>query len=93
MSPLHTGPLRRGLPPADRPAVLLGDMNMWGWCLSAMLPAGWTRVGSGKTWPAHRPHSRIDHVAVAGGVRPIWDDVSGDLGSDHRAVRARMALP
>jgi len=92
-SPWHAGPLRRGLPPPDRPAVLLGDMNMWGWCLSAMAPAGWRRIGKGSTWPVRRPHSRIDHVMVAGGVREVWSDVSPDLGSDHRAVRARIAIP
>ena len=93
LSPLHARPLRRGLPPADRPAVLLGDMNMWGWCLSAMLPAGWRRVGRGKTWPAHRPAHRIDHFAVAGGVTARWDEVAADQGSDHRAIRARIAVP
>jgi len=92
-SPFHTGPLRRGLPPTDRPAVFLGDMNMWGWCLSAMAPRGWTRVGRGKTWPGHHPHSRIDHVLLAGGVTEVWSDVSPDLGSDHRAVRARITIP
>ena len=92
-SAFHTGPLRRGLPPTDRPAVFLGDMNMWGWCISAMVPRGWTRVGQGKTWPAHRPHSRIDHVLLAGGATEVWSDVSPNLGSDHRAVRARIRIP
>jgi endonuclease/exonuclease/phosphatase family metal-dependent hydrolase len=91
--PLHTGALRRGLPPADRPAVFLGDMNMWGWCLSAMVPPGWQRIGKGKTWPAHRPHSRIDHIALAGGVQEMWSEVAPELGSDHRAVRARLRVP
>jgi endonuclease/exonuclease/phosphatase family metal-dependent hydrolase len=92
-APLHTRPLRRGLPPVDRPAVFLGDMNMWGWCISAMVPAGWTRIGAGKTWPAHRPHSRIDHVLVAGGATEVWNDVAPEAGSDHRAVRARIRIP
>lgn len=92
-APLHTRALRRGLPAADRPAVLIGDMNMWGWCLSAMLPAGWTRIGTGKTWPGHRPHSRIDHVALAGSVREVRSEVAPDLGSDHRAIRTRVLVP
>ena len=92
-SVLHARPMRRGLPPTNRPAVFLGDMNMWGWCLSALAPRGWTRVGKGKTWPAHRPNSRIDHVLVAGGVTEVWSDVAPDLGSDHRAVRARISVP
>lgn len=89
----HAGPLRRSLPAPDQAAVLLGDMNMWGWCLSAIAPAGWTRIGSGKTWPAHRPISRIDHVLCSDAVREVWSDVSADLGSDHRAVRARIRIP
>jgi len=92
-APLHTRALRRGLPPTDRPAVFLGDMNMWGWCMSAMAPDGWTRIGEGKTWPAHRPHSRIDHILLAGGVTEVWSEVAPELGSDHRAVRARIAVP
>ena len=51
-SPLQTRALRRGLPPADRPAALVGDMNMWGWTIDAMTPPGWRRVVRGKTWPA-----------------------------------------
>jgi vancomycin resistance protein VanJ len=58
-----------------------------------MLPAGWARIGHGKTWPAHHPHSRIDHIVLAGGVEEVWTDVLPDLGSDHRAVRARIRVP
>lgn len=89
----HAGPLRRSLPASDQAAVLLGDMNMWGWCLSAIAPPGWTRIGSGNTWPAHRPISRIDHMLCSEAVTEVWSDVSADLGSDHRAVRARIRIP
>lgn len=92
-SPLQAGALRRGLPSADRPAVLLGDMNMWGWTISAMVPKGWRRVVEGKTWPAHRPRHQIDHILVTGPVEVLDSDVLPDLGSDHRAVRARLRLP
>ena len=43
-APLQTRALRRGLPPADRPAVLVGDMNMWGWTIERHGP---TRAGGG----------------------------------------------
>ena len=58
-SPLQTRALRRGLPPTDRAAVFLGDMNMWGWTIVGDDPvrAG-DAVGAGKTWPAHRPATR-----------------------------------
>lgn len=90
---LHTRALRRALPSADQPAVLLGDMNMWGWCTSAMAPRGWRRVGRGATWPAHRPHSRIDHLLVTRPVEVMETETLPDVGSDHRPIRARLRLP
>lgn len=85
-----TRALRRSLPPSDRPAVLVGDMNMWGWSLDAMLPRGWRRVVHGKTWPAHRPHSQIDHIAVTQPIAVVSSEVGPDVGSDHLPVRARL---
>jgi len=90
---LHTRQLRRALPPAALPAVLMGDMNMWGWCISAMTPGGWRRVGRGATWPAHRPHSRIDHVVVTRPVQVLDVERLHDVGSDHRPLRARLLVP
>lgn len=89
---LHTRALRRALPPVDRAAVLIGDMNMWGWCISAMTPRGWRRVGSGATWPATRPHSRIDHLLVTPSVKVLEAETLPDVGSDHRPIRARLRL-
>lgn len=82
--------LRRTLPPADRPGALIGDMNMWGWTLDRMLPKGWRRVVKGKTWPSHRPHSQIDHLALTGSVEAVWTEVGPNLGSDHIPIRARL---
>ena len=90
---LHARALRHALPPPDRPAVLIGDMNMWGWCISAMTPRGWRRTGRGKTWPAHRPHSRIDHLLVTPSVEVVWTETVGDVGSDHRPIRAGLRIP
>lgn len=87
---LTTPSLRRALPPASDPGVLLGDMNMWGWSLDPMLPAGWRRVVRGKTWPSRRPHSQIDHIVVTEAVEAVWTEVGPDLGSDHLPVRARL---
>ena len=91
-APLITGALREALGPATGPAVLLGDMNMWGWCISAMAPPGWRRVGRGRTFPAPYPHSRIDHLLVTPSVEVRAIEVVDDRGSDHRPIRARIAL-
>jgi len=84
--------LRAALGPSDEPAVLLGDMNMWGWCIGAMAPRGWRRVGRGRTFPTPYPHSRIDHLVVTGGVDVLSTEVPAEHGSDHRPIRARLRL-
>ncbi len=91
-SPFHATSLRRGLPPTDRPGAFLGDMNMWGWTISAMTPSGWRRGVRGKTWPAHRPHSQIDHLLVTPSVEVVHSEVLPNLGSDHRPIRARLRI-
>jgi endonuclease/exonuclease/phosphatase family metal-dependent hydrolase len=92
-SPRHRRPLRAALPATDGPAVLLGDMNMWGWTIDAMTPRGWRRAVGGRTWPAGRPLFQIDHVLVTDSVTVLDGEVLPDLGSDHRALRARIQLP
>lgn len=87
---LTTRGLRRTLPPADVAGALIGDMNMWGWTIDRMVPAGWRRVVRGKSFPAHRPHSQIDHVLVTDGVEALSGEVGPHLGSDHLPIRARL---
>jgi len=89
---LSTRGLRRTLPPADEPGVLVGDMNMWGWSIDRMVPKGWRRVVRGKTWPAHRPQHQIDHVLVTDSVACLGGQVGPHLGSDHLPIRARLAF-
>lgn len=89
-SPLHRRPLRQALPATDRPAVLMGDMNMWTWTIRAMTPRGWRRAVRGRTWPAGRPLFQIDHVMVTPPVTVLQGEVLPDLGSDHLAMRARI---
>jgi endonuclease/exonuclease/phosphatase family metal-dependent hydrolase len=89
---LQTAALRRGLPPSDRPAVLLGDMNMWGWTIDAMTPSGWRRAVRGKTWPAPRARHQIDHILVTPSVEVVRGEVLPHHGSDHLAVRARLRV-
>jgi endonuclease/exonuclease/phosphatase family metal-dependent hydrolase len=92
-APLITPALRRALPDARLPAVLLGDMNMWGWCISPMAGRGWSIHGRGPTFPASRPVARIDHLLATDGVEVLSTEVLPDLGSDHLAIRARLRVP
>ena len=87
--PMQLRNLRRRLPPPDRRAVMVGDFNLWGPAVTALLP-GWRRAVRGRTWPAHRPHSQIDHVLVRNGVEVVDAAVLDEVGSDHRPVRVTL---
>ena len=87
--PMQLRNLRRRLPPPDRRAVIVGDFNLWGPAVSALLP-GWRRAVRGRTWPAHRPHSQIDHVLVRHDVDVVDAAVLDEVGSDHRPVRVTL---
>lgn len=89
--PMQLRALRRQLPPPGQRAVLVGDFNLWGPAVTAMLP-GWRRAVRGRTWPAHRPHSQIDHVLVRNDVEVIDAAVLDEVGSDHRPVRVTLRL-
>jgi endonuclease/exonuclease/phosphatase family metal-dependent hydrolase len=82
--------LRRELPPADRPAALAGDMNMWGWCVDRLVGSGWRRTVRGRTYPARRPHSQADHILVSRPVQVVEAQVIRQVMSDHRPIRARL---
>jgi endonuclease/exonuclease/phosphatase family metal-dependent hydrolase len=87
--PIQMRRLARQLPPRHRRAVIAGDHNFWGPGVSAFLP-GWKRTVRGRTWPASRPHSQIDHILVSPSVRAVHSEVLPPQGSDHRAVRAAL---
>ena len=74
------------------PAVLAGDMNLWGPPVSALLP-GWRRAVRARTWPAWSPHSQVDHLLVRGDVEVLGGEALPMAGSDHRPVRVRLAVP
>jgi endonuclease/exonuclease/phosphatase family metal-dependent hydrolase len=57
-----------------------------------LLLPGWRRAVRGRTYPAHRPHSQIDHVLVRDDVSVQWGEVLAETPSDHRPVRARLRL-
>ena len=87
--PVQLRRLAGALPAAGRPAVVAGDCNFWGPGVRALLP-GWRRAVLGRTWPASLPHSQIDHILVRPDVGVIDSAVLGDVGSDHRPVRATL---
>jgi endonuclease/exonuclease/phosphatase family metal-dependent hydrolase len=89
--PIQLRTLRRQLPPPGQRAVIVGDFNLWGPAVTAMLP-GWRRAVRGRTWPAHRPHSQIDHVLVRDDVEVVDAEVLDEVGSDHRPVRVTLRL-
>jgi endonuclease/exonuclease/phosphatase family metal-dependent hydrolase len=77
------------LPEPGRPAVVAGDCNFWGPGVRTFL-RGWRRAVRGRTWPASVPHSQIDHILVRPDVGVVDSAVLGDVGSDHRPVRATL---
>lgn len=83
--------LRERLSPPDRPAVLGGDMNAWGPVVLRMFP-GWRRLVRGRSWPAWRPHSQVDHLLGTPTLAVVEGEVLDDAGSDHRPIRARLSL-
>ncbi len=91
-SPVQFSELRRRLRTEARPdAVLAGDMNAWG-PLVRLFMRGWRRAVLGKSWPAWRPHSQIDHILVRGALRPVAAAVLPHAGSDHRPIRVELEV-
>jgi endonuclease/exonuclease/phosphatase family metal-dependent hydrolase len=90
-SPVQYLRLRRLVPTTDRPAVLAGDMNLWGPGVTTFL-TGWRRAVRGRTWPSWRPHSQLDHVLVTPPVTVVDARVVPGSGSDHRPVRVTLSL-
>jgi endonuclease/exonuclease/phosphatase family metal-dependent hydrolase len=79
------------LSPGRTAAVLAGDMNLWGPPVSSYF-RGWHRTIVGRTWPAHRPHSQLDHVLATPQVTTVDARVGPDGGSDHRPVVVTVAV-
>jgi endonuclease/exonuclease/phosphatase family metal-dependent hydrolase len=90
--PVQLSRLARAVPPPGVPAVVAGDCNFWGPGVRTFF-RGWTRAVRGRTWPAARPHSQIDHVLVRRDDVEVLDGrVLPDVGSDHRPVRVVLRV-
>jgi endonuclease/exonuclease/phosphatase family metal-dependent hydrolase len=73
------------------PAVVAGDMNMWGPPVSAFFP-GWRRAHRAKTWPAWRPHSQVDHILLRGPLTVVDGSAFASMGSDHLPLRVCLTV-
>jgi endonuclease/exonuclease/phosphatase family metal-dependent hydrolase len=87
----HLLALRPQLPPPDRHAVIAGDCNLWGPAVVAIFKQ-WRRAVMGPSYPAHRPHSQIDHILVRDDMTVLSGEVLAETPSDHRPIRARLRL-
>lgn len=85
--------LRRlgGYVPTHRPSVVAGDCNLWG-PLAVTVLGGHRRAVRGRSWPAARPHSQLDHILVSRPVSVLASAVLSPAGSDHRPVQARLQV-
>lgn len=82
-----------------RPAFVLGDMNAAADSaeLDPLREAGFIDAPAAvgmvqRTWPAHNPDRRIDHVFVSPDARPIEARVVETSASDHLPVVVRVRL-
>jgi endonuclease/exonuclease/phosphatase family metal-dependent hydrolase len=91
ISPLLRWRLRGVLPAVHRPAVLMGDFNMWRWVTRFIVP-GWRDTVRGPTWPSRRPAFQIDHLLATPAVVATDAEVVPAGESDHLPIRARVSL-
>lgn len=77
--------------PPTRVSVVAGDCNLWGPPAAAAL-GGRRRAVRGRTWPAHRPHSQLDHILLSPGLQVDEGRVLPPAGSDHLPVQARLRI-
>jgi endonuclease/exonuclease/phosphatase family metal-dependent hydrolase len=83
--------LDRELRARGLPSAIAGDCNMWGPPIASVLRDR-TRAVRGRTWPAGRPHSQIDHIWIDAGLVVLDGAVFPATRSDHRPVRARLRV-
>lgn len=86
----HLYGLKRRLP-VGGPQVIAGDFNFWGPPVGLLMP-GWHRPVRGRTYPAPKPHSQIDHVLLRGGIEAVSAEVLPATPSDHLPIRTRLRL-
>jgi endonuclease/exonuclease/phosphatase family metal-dependent hydrolase len=75
----------------EYPSAIVGDCNMWGPLIGAVVRDR-RRAVRGRTWPAHRPHSQIDHIWLDDRVEVLDAGIGADTGSDHLPIWARLKI-
>lgn len=77
---------------SDRPAIVIGDLNVTWPVVRAWVGRGWRRAVVGPTWPSTRLACQIDHILVNRAVRVRDGIVYEHMGSDHRPIAATLAF-
>ena len=83
--------LDRALKERALPSAIVGDCNMWGPPIGAVLRTR-RRAVRGRTWPSWRPHSQIDHIWIDDRFEATDSMVGPHAGSDHRPIRATLRV-
>jgi len=84
---LHS--LVRSLTPAERPLVLMGDLNMG--VRRAVSATGMTPAATHPTFPWDRPREQLDHILLDGPLTATRTAAPQLPLSDHRALVADLA--
>jgi endonuclease/exonuclease/phosphatase family metal-dependent hydrolase len=84
---LHS--LVRSLDPAERPLVLMGDLNMGP--RRAVALTGMTPAAAHRTFPANTPREQLDHILLDGPVTATSSAAPQLPLSDHRALVADLS--
>lgn len=82
--------LRKAIGEIPGDVILVGDLNCWGPPLRIFLRGMHDSV-AGPTWPAWRPHSRIDHILTKDPAHVLHGEVLHSSGSDHLPIRATFS--
>ena len=90
-SPVQLARLTRRLAAGPAlPTVIAGDLNMPRW-LTLAAP-GYRATVRGRTYPAGRPFTQLDHLLIRGPVRVSGAEVADPVGSDHLPIRAQLSV-
>jgi endonuclease/exonuclease/phosphatase family metal-dependent hydrolase len=82
--------LVRSLVPAERPLVLMGDLNMG--VRRAVAATGMTPAAAHLTFPWDRPREQLDHILLDGPVTATETAAPQLPLSDHRALVAALSV-
>ena len=82
--------LVRSLDPAERPLVLMGDLNMG--VRRAVAATGMTPAATHPTFPWDAPREQLDHILIDGALTATSSEAPELPVSDHRALVAELMV-